>query len=406
MAKSNRKKRPLPCTPSPKPSTTKPKLASASTGRIDYSLLSPPDQAIEVSDEDQEDSPARNTRSKVTLSQFSSGSDVVFLSTSKKTCSPAPKKTYTQSQTHPTSYAKAVNPTTSSSSSSKGKSRQQISPSSSTSNTIASHHLIAYKATSSSTLASPQASHSHQHQEIEAECIICSEEISEILAKAEKEGKGGIGGGLGLWSCELAGCGALFCIECAIACIDRSTSKTPLAKPNCPACTREWNVEEIRNQAKAYDSSEYPASAPGQQQPHGSADTQPTANNASTNANSYKVNEDRRRSPLQRNPTGTPNSPGPTFTWNIPTIDNDPINHPSQAQMIPLVPADYNLAPMLPTSGPAVPPTSVDGFVQVGNGRMPNAATPSREASRGNGKGGVRGGSSRIVAGSNNRYVQ
>ncbi|WWC99763.1 hypothetical protein V866_006668 [Kwoniella sp. B9012] len=77
--------------------------------------------------------------------------------------------------------------------------------------------------------------------------------------------------------------------------------------------------------------------------------------------------------------------------------------------MIPLVAADYNLAPMLPTSGPAVPPTSVDGFVQVGNGRMPNAPGPPREASggngNGNGKGGVRGGSPRIVAGSNNRYV-
>ncbi|WVQ62119.1 uncharacterized protein L199_000257 [Kwoniella botswanensis] len=399
MAKSNRKKRPPPCTPSPKPSITKPKLASASTGRIDYSLLSHPDQAIEVRNEDQEDSPARNTRSKVTLSQFSSGSDVVFLSTSKKKGSPAPKKT------HPTSYAKAVNPiASSSSSSSKGKSRQQIPPSSSTSNTIDSHHVIAQKGTSSFTLTTPQASHSHQ--EIEAECIICSEEISEILAKAEKEGKGGIGGGLGLWSCELAGCGALFCIECAIACIDRSSSKTPLAKPICPACTREWNVEEIRDQAKAYDSSEYPASAPGQQQSQGSADTQLAVHNASTNSNPYNVNEDRRRLHLERNPIGTPNSARPTFTWNIPTIGNHPINHPSQAQLIPFVPADYNLAPILPTKGPAVPPTSVDGFVQVGNGRMPNAATPSREAIRGNGKGWVRGDSSRNAAGSNNRYVQ
>ncbi|WWC99762.1 hypothetical protein V866_006667 [Kwoniella sp. B9012] len=292
MAKPNRKKRPPPCTPSPKPSTTKPKLTSTSTGRIDYSLLSPPDQAIEVSNEDQEDSPARNTRSKVTLSQFSSGSDVVFLSSSKKTGSPAPKKTHTQSQTYPTSYAKAVNPTTSSSSSpSKGRSHQRIPPLSSITKTIGSHHLIAHKAASSSTLTTPQASHSHQ--EIEAECIICSEEISEILAKAEEEGKGGIGGGLGLWSCELAGCGALFCIECAIACIDRSTCTTPLAKPICPACTREWNVEEIRDQAKACDSSRYPAAAPVQHIPLVNANTQPDTND---NTNMHNMNGSRKTS--------------------------------------------------------------------------------------------------------------
>ncbi|OCF55387.1 hypothetical protein L486_06870 [Kwoniella mangroviensis CBS 10435] len=343
MAKSNRKKRPPPpCTPSPKPSTAKPKLTGAGTGRIDYSLLSPPDQAIEVRDEDQEDSPAMNTRSKVTLSQFASGSDVVFLSTSKKTGSPAPapKKIHAQSQTHPTSYAKAVNPiaSSSSSSSSKGKShqRQRIPPSSSITENVGSHQLITTTATSSSTLTTPHVSHNHQHQEIEAECIICSEEISEILAKAEKEGKGGIGGGLGLWSCELAGCGALFCIECAIACIDRSISTTPVAKPTCPACTREWNVEEMRDQAKAYDSSTYPDLASGQQTPSVTANTQTETNDNTTTHNT------------------------------------------------------------------AAPLTSVDGFVQVGNGRLPKAAIPAREAM----KGMNRGGSSADRAGTTNRYVR
>ncbi|WWC66340.1 uncharacterized protein I206_100241 [Kwoniella pini CBS 10737] len=97
--------------------------------------------------------------------------------------------------------------------------------------------------------------------EMEAECVICSEELSVILSKAEDLGKGGLGGGLSLWSCELVGCGALYCIECVMTYPEQAQSKrkskSHTGNPACPACTREWDRKGIQDQARAYDPIKY-----------------------------------------------------------------------------------------------------------------------------------------------------
>ncbi|WWC99764.1 hypothetical protein V866_006669 [Kwoniella sp. B9012] len=80
------------------------------------------------------------------------------------------------------------------------------------------------------------------------ECVICSEEILDVLSKAISEGKGGVDGGLAIWSCDQKDCGALFCISC----VNRYITG-PMARSNCPACRREWNLGILRDQARAYD---------------------------------------------------------------------------------------------------------------------------------------------------------
>ncbi|WWD09480.1 hypothetical protein V865_007604 [Kwoniella europaea PYCC6329] len=41
-----------------------------------------------------------------------------------------------------------------------------------------------------------------------SECVICKEDIFDILREAERDNKGGMEGCLSLWVCELASCGA------------------------------------------------------------------------------------------------------------------------------------------------------------------------------------------------------
>ncbi|WWD09484.1 hypothetical protein V865_007608 [Kwoniella europaea PYCC6329] len=80
------------------------------------------------------------------------------------------------------------------------------------------------------------------------ECVICSEEIIDVLSKAISEGKGGVDGGLAIWSCDQKDCGVLFCTSCVIRYITGAMART-----NCPACRREWNLGMLRDQARAYD---------------------------------------------------------------------------------------------------------------------------------------------------------
>ncbi|WVW82384.1 hypothetical protein I302_104391 [Kwoniella bestiolae CBS 10118] len=93
-----------------------------------------------------------------------------------------------------------------------------------------------------------------KEESIPFECIICSDEIPDILQRAVQEGKGGVDGGLVLWSCDLRDCGALFCISCAVRYI--SPPLPPVIHPGqttCPVCRREWDLERLREQARAYD---------------------------------------------------------------------------------------------------------------------------------------------------------
>ncbi|WRT64216.1 uncharacterized protein IL334_001145 [Kwoniella shivajii] len=178
----------------------------------------------------------------------------------------------------PTSYAKVLAPTP--------RSLASTTPSSQVSSSNIPHKASpSTSSKSKSTIfsvapahAKPSLTSSPQipvvHLEIEAECIICSEELSAILSKAEIAGKGGLGGGLSLWSCELTGCGALFCITCALASIRRhsNSNSNPAShsrqetKPTCSACTREWDVKMIEEQAKAYDPSLFSPPIPLAQQ--------------------------------------------------------------------------------------------------------------------------------------------
>ncbi|WVQ62118.1 uncharacterized protein L199_000256 [Kwoniella botswanensis] len=80
------------------------------------------------------------------------------------------------------------------------------------------------------------------------ECVICSEEIMDVLSEAISEGKGGVDGGLAIWSCDQKDCGVLFCISCVIRYITGAMART-----NCPACRREWNLGMLRDQARAYN---------------------------------------------------------------------------------------------------------------------------------------------------------
>ncbi|WVF70520.1 hypothetical protein IAT40_005310 [Kwoniella sp. CBS 6097] len=91
-----------------------------------------------------------------------------------------------------------------------------------------------------------------------SECVICWEDLEEILSSAERKSKGGLGGGLALWVCEQSNCGALYCIGCALDLTRKDISK-PLADPSripsCCVCTRPWDARALQEQAKAFDPS-------------------------------------------------------------------------------------------------------------------------------------------------------
>ncbi|WVW82378.1 hypothetical protein I302_104385 [Kwoniella bestiolae CBS 10118] len=97
---------------------------------------------------------------------------------------------------------------------------------------------------SSSSLPDVQTSAQNQ-----SECLICREDISEILHRAEEEHKGYLGGVLGIWVCERENWGTIFCIHCAIRLIEDIGTR-PLT---CPACTRAWDTVEMRRQKELYD---------------------------------------------------------------------------------------------------------------------------------------------------------
>ncbi|WVW82383.1 hypothetical protein I302_104390 [Kwoniella bestiolae CBS 10118] len=75
-----------------------------------------------------------------------------------------------------------------------------------------------------------------------SECLICSEDIFDVLVKADEHG----GSEYALWACELAGCGSVFCVTCAKAYVDR------MRTTDCPACTRGWDVRELEKQYKGF----------------------------------------------------------------------------------------------------------------------------------------------------------
>ncbi|WWC86325.1 uncharacterized protein L201_001198 [Kwoniella dendrophila CBS 6074] len=228
-------------------------------------------------------------------------------------------------------------------------------------------------------------------EEFEAECIICSEELSEILENAIKQGKGGLGGGLSLWSCELGGCGALFCIGCAMDCIDRSKSKSE--KPICPACTREWNTTDIQEQAKAYDPSKYTMTNLQPQQTFKVA----SASGSSTNTiaqrqDTARVAREPHRTHIMHRMDDTPRLPPMSFENFAPTIPIAPSNasNPTQPQRNNSI-------------GRATSSNDNDGFVRVGNGIRGN---PHASGSSSTGTAGYKSRiSERKLTSSRNRYT-
>ncbi|WVQ97399.1 hypothetical protein IAU59_004512 [Kwoniella sp. CBS 9459] len=90
-----------------------------------------------------------------------------------------------------------------------------------------------------------------------SECVICAEELGNILSSAEAEGKGGLGGGLALFSCDQPSCGALFCTNCAVKLVQQKLRESPYEPAKCCVCTRPWNLRPLQDQAKAYDADAY-----------------------------------------------------------------------------------------------------------------------------------------------------
>ncbi|KAK6905780.1 hypothetical protein I203_106611 [Kwoniella mangroviensis CBS 8507] len=80
-----------------------------------------------------------------------------------------------------------------------------------------------------------------------SECVICKEDIFDILREAEKDNKGGMEGSLSLWVCELASCGAVYCLSCVI----RWT--TERSEIHCPSCTRPWDAVTMQSQKDSYE---------------------------------------------------------------------------------------------------------------------------------------------------------
>ncbi|KAK8865984.1 hypothetical protein IAR55_001134 [Kwoniella newhampshirensis] len=98
----------------------------------------------------------------------------------------------------------------------------------------------------------PLKSNDHILSEEEpSECLVCTENITDLLKTADEAGKGGIGGGLALWVCDLPNCGALYCLTCAVEVANRDIQRFKI--PACCACTRQWDIETLENQAKTYD---------------------------------------------------------------------------------------------------------------------------------------------------------
>ncbi|WVF70521.1 hypothetical protein IAT40_005311 [Kwoniella sp. CBS 6097] len=94
-----------------------------------------------------------------------------------------------------------------------------------------------------------------------SECVICSEELEDILLSAEKAGKGGLGGGLALFTCDQPSCGALYCIGCAVKLVQQHVQESSRLEsdspPKCCVCTRPWNLKSLQDQAKAFDPTAY-----------------------------------------------------------------------------------------------------------------------------------------------------
>ncbi|OCF41808.1 hypothetical protein I317_04414 [Kwoniella heveanensis CBS 569] len=90
-----------------------------------------------------------------------------------------------------------------------------------------------------------------------SEYVICAEELEDILSSAVKEDKGGLGGGLALFTCDQPSCGALYCIGCAVEHVQRSLRRDPLRSPKCCVCTRPWNLKSLQDQAKDFDPTAY-----------------------------------------------------------------------------------------------------------------------------------------------------
>ncbi|WVW82379.1 hypothetical protein I302_104386 [Kwoniella bestiolae CBS 10118] len=99
-----------------------------------------------------------------------------------------------------------------------------------------------------SDLADLDVSFDTKHEyETSSEYVICKEDIFDILREAETEGKGGIEGCLSLWICEMASCGAVYCLDCVLKwMIERSDG-------TCPSCTRSWDTTAIQSQKDSYD---------------------------------------------------------------------------------------------------------------------------------------------------------
>ncbi|WWC86322.1 uncharacterized protein L201_001195 [Kwoniella dendrophila CBS 6074] len=84
-----------------------------------------------------------------------------------------------------------------------------------------------------------------------SECVICKEDLFDILENAQTKNKGGIEGNLSLWVCELQNCGALFCIDCVTKWSNEQTATA------CPACTREWDMTRFNSQKDCYELMEF-----------------------------------------------------------------------------------------------------------------------------------------------------
>ncbi|WWC86327.1 uncharacterized protein L201_001200 [Kwoniella dendrophila CBS 6074] len=106
--------------------------------------------------------------------------------------------------------------------------------------------------TSSFLLGDKEEPNHKQKDDVSFECLLCLEDIQDIIEKQNDNKRGGIDGGLSLWCCDQRDCGALFCISCAIQYI-----KPPfpglMGKSTCPACRRPWDIKIIKNQARAFD---------------------------------------------------------------------------------------------------------------------------------------------------------
>ncbi|WVW82382.1 hypothetical protein I302_104389 [Kwoniella bestiolae CBS 10118] len=212
-SKTKGKKRAPPSSPNPESPITKSKSKSksnssiATIGRIDFTLLSlhtAPDQNEDEDEKEEKkkDYPARNTRSKVAITPISltptpttsRPSSLAKLELQRRPVpevglsalvseSSSPFSRLGDPRPRGISYAKAANLSSSSSSSSSSN----INPPTTAASTSSNHP----NGSSSGTPYSASTPPIHTHDQIEAECIICSEEMSEICLKLRERGKVG-----------------------------------------------------------------------------------------------------------------------------------------------------------------------------------------------------------------------